>query len=99
VDVGVTTACVPLLPALVLVVQVVAARGARVPIPVEVRRPSVAVLMPAHDEAGGIAEASAALWPQLIAGDRLLVVADNCGDSTAAIAAARGAEVSERHDD
>jgi len=92
-------ALVLLVPALVLVVQVVAARGARVPIPVEVRRPSVAVLMPAHDEAGGIADAIDALLPQLIAGDRLLVVADNCGDSTAAIAAARGAEVSGRHDD
>ena len=61
-------------------------------------RPSVAVLVPAHDEASGIAAALATGTPQLRAGDRLLVVADNCTDATAAVAASCGAEVVERHD-
>jgi cellulose synthase/poly-beta-1,6-N-acetylglucosamine synthase-like glycosyltransferase len=88
-----------LVPALVLLVQVLAARGARASTDVEARRPSLAILMPAHDEAAGIAETIDVLLPQLLAGDRLLVVADNCSDDTAAIAAACGAEVSERRDD
>ena len=61
-------------------------------------RAGFAVLMPAHDEAGGIAAAIAAVRAQLGAGDRLLVVADNCSDATAAIARAAGAEVIERTD-
>lgn len=56
------------------------------------------VLMPAHDEAGGIAAAIGAVRAQLGAKDRLLVVADNCSDATAAIARASGAEVTERTD-
>jgi cellulose synthase/poly-beta-1,6-N-acetylglucosamine synthase-like glycosyltransferase len=52
--------------------------------------------MPAHDEAGGIAQTLQAVLPQLHAADRLLVVADNCSDATAAIARAAGAEVVER---
>ncbi|HWH80908.1 MAG TPA: glycosyl transferase, partial [Burkholderiaceae bacterium] len=43
----------------------------------------VAVLMPAHDEATGIEPAIRAVLAQLRAGDRLLVVADNCSDRTA----------------
>lgn len=62
------------------------------------QRPSVAVLMPAHNEASGIAAAIDTVLPQFRQGDRLLVVADNCTDDTAAIAAARGAEVIERRD-
>ena len=61
-------------------------------------RPRAAVLVPAHNEAGGIAESLAAVKAQLRPGDRLLVVADNCSDDTAAIAAAAGAEVVRRHD-
>lgn len=63
------------------------------------QRPSVAVLVPAHNEATGIAATLQALTPQLRTGDRLLVVADNCSDPTAAIARGHGAEVLERHDD
>jgi len=80
-------ALLQLVPALVLLVQVIAARGARDAIEAEARRPSLAILMPAHDEAAGIADAIRALSPQLLVGDRLLVVADNCSDSTAAVAA------------
>jgi len=58
------------------------------------------VLVPAHDEAAGIARCVASLraldWP----GDRfrVIVIADNCGDDTAARARAAGAEVWERND-
>jgi cellulose synthase/poly-beta-1,6-N-acetylglucosamine synthase-like glycosyltransferase len=62
-------------------------------------RPSLAVLVPAHDEEGGIAAALATVLPQLAPGDRLLVVADNCSDGTAAAARATGAEVVERRSD
>ena len=60
------------------------------------RRPRAAVLIPAHDEAGSIGVTIAALLPQLEPGDRVLVVADNCSDETAAIAQVAGAEVVER---
>ena len=63
------------------------------------RRAPLAVLVPAHDEESGIAATLAALLPQLAAGDRLLVVADNCSDATAAAARAAGAEVVERRSD
>ena len=59
-------------------------------------RPSLTVLVPAHNEEGGIAATLATVLPQLAAGDRLLVVADNCSDGTAAAARAAGAEVIER---
>ncbi|MGH7291820.1 MAG: glycosyl transferase, partial [Myxococcota bacterium] len=67
-----------LVPALVLFVQIVAGRR-----PTDVpaatgRRPSMAVLMPAHNESAGIAAALATVLPQMQAGDRVLVVADNC---------------------
>ena len=62
-------------------------------------RPALAVLVPAHDEEGGIAAALATVVPQLAPGDRLLVVADNCSDGTAAAARAAGAEVVERRSD
>jgi glycosyltransferase involved in cell wall biosynthesis len=59
-------------------------------------RPPLAVLVPAHNEALGIATTLKALQAQLRPGDRLLVVADNCSDDTAARARAEGAEVIER---
>jgi cellulose synthase/poly-beta-1,6-N-acetylglucosamine synthase-like glycosyltransferase len=61
-------------------------------------RGSVAVLIPAHNESSLIAETIRSVAPQLLGGDRLIVVADNCSDSTAAIAAAEGAEVVVRTD-
>jgi cellulose synthase/poly-beta-1,6-N-acetylglucosamine synthase-like glycosyltransferase len=63
-----------------------------------VRRPPCAVLIPAHDEEAGIAATLATVQPQLGAADRLIVVADNCTDRTAAIARSLGATVVERHD-
>lgn len=61
-------------------------------------RPTLAVLVPAHDEGAGILATLASVFAQVQAGDRVLVVADNCGDDTAAHARAAGAEVIERSD-
>jgi len=55
-------------------------------------------LIPAHDEAKGILATLNDIKPQLRPTDRLLVVADNCTDDTAAIAASGGAEVTVRSD-
>ncbi len=57
-----------------------------------------AILMPAHNEGAGIARIIAALAPRLDETVRLVVVADNCADDTAAVALAAGATVIERHD-
>ena len=62
------------------------------------RRPNIAVVIPAHNETLVIAATLRAIAPHLIAGDRLVVVADNCTDDTAMLAAAGGAEVLERSD-
>jgi len=61
-------------------------------------RPTIAVLVPAHDEAGGISVTLETVMPQLTNQDRLIVIADNCNDETAAVAQASGATVIERHD-
>jgi len=61
-------------------------------------RPRVAVLVPAHDEALIIGRTLRTILPQIARGDRLVVVADNCSDETAALAAAEGAEVLVRSD-
>jgi cellulose synthase/poly-beta-1,6-N-acetylglucosamine synthase-like glycosyltransferase len=62
-------------------------------------RPRVAVLIPAHNESGGIEPTIRSVLEQLLPGDRLLVVADNCTDDTAAVAIAAGAEVVQRHNE
>lgn len=59
---------------------------------------TIAVLMPAHNEAKVIAATVSAARAVMRAGDRLLVVADNCSDDTAARARSAGAEVVERQD-
>jgi cellulose synthase/poly-beta-1,6-N-acetylglucosamine synthase-like glycosyltransferase len=61
-------------------------------------RGRVAALVPAHNESTGLLSTLADIQSQLLPGDRLLVVADNCADDTAAVAVAGGAEVVERHD-
>ena len=61
-------------------------------------RPSVDVLVPAHNEAAGISATLKTLLPQLTAQDRLVVIADNCEDETAAVARALGATVIERYE-
>lgn len=62
-------------------------------------RPDVGILMPAHNEAGVIAQTLAALVPHLRADDQLLVIADNCSDDTAAIARQFPVTVVERSSD
>ncbi|MEZ5893835.1 MAG: glycosyltransferase family 2 protein [Parvularculaceae bacterium] len=59
---------------------------------------AVAVVIPAHNEASAITATLANVRAQLKSGDRMLVVADNCSDDTAAVARANGADVIERTD-
>lgn len=59
-------------------------------------RPRIAVLVPAHNESTGVLPTLSAITAQLSPGDRLVVIADNCSDDTAAVAQAAGAEVTER---
>ena len=60
--------------------------------------PHTVVLIPAHDEAAGIAATITALRAVTDPAIALLVVADNCTDDTAVQARAAGAEVIERND-
>ena len=90
-------ALLTLLPVLVLFAQVLLACLPTRSLPqTSGHRPRVAVLVPAHNESSGILKTLASIGPQLLEGDRLLVVADNCTDDTAALARSAGAEVVER---
>lgn len=91
-------ALVLLIPILTLAIEVLASLPARGwPAP-EAERPTLAVVVPAHDEAALIGATVGAVLPQLLPADRLIVVADNCSDETAAVARAAGAEVIVRND-
>ena len=59
---------------------------------------STVIVVPAHDEAAVIGETLQSLADALGPNMRVVVVADNCTDSTAALARAAGVEVVERHD-
>jgi exopolysaccharide biosynthesis WecB/TagA/CpsF family protein len=61
-------------------------------------RQRLAVLIPAHNEEQVLGATLSSLIPQLKSGDEVIVVADNCDDSTAAIARQHGAKVIERND-
>ena len=61
-------------------------------------RRRVAVVIPAHNESSGLLPTIGDIKAQLRTRDLLLVVADNCLDDTAAVAASAGAEIIERHD-
>jgi cellulose synthase/poly-beta-1,6-N-acetylglucosamine synthase-like glycosyltransferase len=61
-------------------------------------RPRLGVLVPAHNEEFVLGRTLEGILAELAPGDRLLVVADNCNDATAAVARAAAAEVTERHD-
>src|SRR3979490_42469 len=61
-------------------------------------RGRVAVLVPAHNEGAGLLQTLEQIMAQLCSGDRVVVIADNCTDNTAKIAAAAGAAVIERKD-
>jgi exopolysaccharide biosynthesis WecB/TagA/CpsF family protein len=96
------TAAILLLPVMVFCIQCLAAlfplRRSTIAQEAQMRHTKIAVLMPAHNEEIGIALAIQSVLPQLHTGDRLLVIADNCTDATAAVARTLGAEVIERHD-
>ncbi|MGZ5818953.1 MAG: glycosyltransferase family 2 protein [Burkholderiaceae bacterium] len=86
-----------LLPVLVLFIQVLMAYPAMGSATVlDGKRPRIAILIPAHNEEAGVAATIASVLPQLLEGDRVLVVADNCSDNTAGAATRAGAEVCER---
>ncbi len=61
-------------------------------------RPSIAIIVPAHNEETVIAETLQSLKPHLTQTDRLIVIADNCNDRTTDIAQNCGAEIFERID-
>lgn len=93
-------AALVLLPMAVLVVECLVAL-----LPVRARpadqsppRPAVAVLVPAHNEEAVIGVTLSTIRPQLQPCDRLVVVADNCDDGTAAVARAAGVTALERSD-
>ncbi len=67
-------------------------------IPRNASRQRVAVLVPAHNESTGIVPTLEDVKAQLRPDDRLLVVADNCSDDTAAVSGSLGAEVVHRYD-
>ncbi len=86
-----------LLPALLFTVQITLSLFPHRAMPMpQTRRPSLAVLIPAHNESTGIIPTLQSLKTQLIAGDRIVLVADNCTDDTAGIAVSAGIEVIER---
>ena len=87
-------------PVAILAVQVVLAwkRPASV-LPASPARPGrITVLVPAHNEASGIGHMVECTLRHMPAGARLVAVADNCTDRTAASAREAGAEVVERND-
>lgn len=86
------------LPMLVLALECFAGSLARRERPGAGDAPPFVVLMPAHDEARGIARSVRSVITQLRACDQLVVIADNCTDDTAGIARRMGAAVFERHD-
>ena len=88
------------IPALTLLVEVIAAHlpCREKPLIQAKRTFSVAVIIPAHNESSGIISTIEDIRPQLGQRDRLIVVADNCTDDTAAIAERAGAEVIARND-
>ncbi|BAL23282.1 glycosyltransferase family 2 protein [Azoarcus sp. KH32C] len=88
-----------LVPVALLLLQVLVALPPQWPRPSPAgRRPRLAVLVPAHDEALGIAATVRGILAQLADGDRVVVVADNCSDDTAVLAREAGAEAIVRHD-
>src|ERR1700716_1588078 len=89
-----TVAFLLLLPAAILFVEILLAATKPAYLPGQRgERRRLAVLVPAHDEASIIEGTIRSIVPQLNESDRLLVVADNCADDTAAVARSAGAEV------
>jgi cellulose synthase/poly-beta-1,6-N-acetylglucosamine synthase-like glycosyltransferase len=92
-------ATVLMLPVVVLLAQVLAAIALPKSAPITRKSgavPSIAVIIPAHNESLVIAKTIQPILLQLTGKDQLLVVADNCTDDTASIARNLGANVVER---
>ncbi len=87
------------LPACIVLVEVLASLLPARKDPAAGRPPRIAVLIPAHDEEAGLPGVLQDLLPHLEEDDRVLVVADNCSDRTAAVARVAGVEVLERQHD
>ncbi|MFM7425785.1 MAG: glycosyltransferase family 2 protein [Elainella sp.] len=87
-----------LIPSGVLFLECFAALLPARPVELAATRPRLAVLVPAHNEELGIQPVLQQLLKQLGPDDQLVVIADNCTDSTAAQARATGATVIERQD-
>ena len=64
-----------------------------------VARPRLVILIPAHNEGARVDQVLSELLLQIGAGDRLMVVADNCTDDTALLASRFDVEVLEHDDD
>ncbi|MCE9529730.1 MAG: glycosyltransferase family 2 protein [Planctomycetes bacterium] len=93
-------ACIAIAPVVVIFVESLMAllpRSVR-QLDKTVPRPPCAILIPAHNEEQGIAATTGALRDQVRAGDRIVVIADNCSDETAQRARGAGAEAIERTD-
>ncbi len=92
--------CLLAIPTLFFTVQVAVAAVKTIPSTAkEGRRPSIAILIPAHNEERIISQTLNSISPQLQNNDRLLVVADNCSDDTANIARKFSKHVIERRDE
>ena len=87
------------IPSLVLLVEILAgALPTLKTMTVKAHEVRLAILIPAHNECSGIGPTVRQLLAHTRPTDRVIVVADNCTDQTAAIAAAAGASVIVRDD-
>jgi glycosyltransferase involved in cell wall biosynthesis len=95
----VSIAILLLIPSLVLFIQIISAclksnhKTSNLP-----ANKAIAVLIPAHNESSGIVATLNTILPQLRPQDRIVVVADNCNDDTADVAAEHGVDVVHRYD-
>lgn len=94
-------ALVLLIPVLLLLIQILfavvaKARSSNVIAQSLQPKPSVGVLVPAHNEEQGLEVTLRAIFPQLSSQDQLVVIADNCTDNTADVAKSTGAMTLER---
>ena len=90
-------AAIPCLIALwVFSIETILGVGSRKKIAIEIAQPNTVILMPAHNEALNISTTLKNLLPILSDRVRILVVADNCDDSTAARVREMGIDVIER---
>lgn len=82
-----------------LLLEVAASFGAPAPPDISARpRGRIGVVIPAHNEQEIVAATVAAVRAELRDVDRIIVVADNCDDDTAALARPAGADAIERKD-